>query len=231
MPRAVVFDLDYTLAVPRRDRATILEEVTAATGAPALTREEYLAAHRRNLTTETREPIFEDLLGQSDVDPAAVARVYRETIADDLEPLPGVEAMLSDLRDEYRVGLLTNGPIRAQRDKLETLGWEDAFDAALVTGELEAGKPDPRAFEAVVDELDVPLAEAVYVGDEVEADIRGATEAGMAAIQVLLETGPEPDPRAVAHVEQSAVATAVPNVATELETQCGRVGRAFRKSR
>jgi len=38
--------------------------------------------------------------------------------------------MLADLRGEYRVGLLTNGPVRAQRDKLETLGWEDAFDAA-----------------------------------------------------------------------------------------------------
>jgi putative hydrolase of the HAD superfamily len=219
MPRAVVFDLDYTLAVPRRDRATILEEATAAAGAPSLTRAEYLEAHRRNLTTESREPIFADLLAGSgsDVDPAAVAAAYRETIADALEPLPGVEAMLADLRTEYRVGLLTNGPIRAQRDKLETLGWEDAFDAALVTGELEAGKPDPRAFEAIAAELDVDPADAVYVGDEVAADVRGATEAGMRAVQVLLEDGPDPHPRAVAHVPQDEVATAVPGIVAELE--------------
>ena len=143
--------------------------------------------------------------------------VKGETIADALEPLPGVEAMLADIRGEYRVGLLTNGPVRAQRDKLETLGWNDAFDAAVVTGELEAGKPDPRAFEAITDELNVAPAEAVYVGDEVEADIRGATEAGLAAIQVVLEDGPDPDPRAVAHVEQEAVATAVPEVVARLE--------------
>ncbi|WP_226480285.1 HAD family hydrolase [Natrinema amylolyticum] len=219
MPRAVVFDLDYTLAVPQRDRTTILEEATAATGAPSLTRESYLEAHRRNLTSETREPIFADLLAdsESDTDPAAVATAYRETIAEALEPLPGVEAMLADLRGEYRVGLLTNGPVRAQRDKLETLGWEDAFDAALVTGELEAGKPDPRAFEAITGELGVDPADAVYVGDEVEADIRGATEAGMRAIQVLLADGPDPDPRAVAHVEQADVATAVPDVLADLE--------------
>ncbi|WP_254531417.1 HAD family hydrolase [Natrinema gelatinilyticum] len=217
MPQAVVFDLDYTLAVPRRDRATILEEATAVTGAPALTREEYLAAHRRNLTTETREPIFADLLAESDTDPAAVATAYRETIADDLEPVPGVEAMLSEFREEYRVGLLTNGPVRAQRDKLATLGWEDAFDAALVTGELEAGKPDPRAFEAIVDELDVAPTDAVYVGDEVEADVLGATEAGLRAVQVVLEDGPRPDPRAIDHLEQTEIATALPGIVAGLE--------------
>ncbi|WP_226007848.1 HAD family hydrolase [Natrinema salinisoli] len=219
MLRAVVFDLDYTLAVPRRDRTTILEEAAAATDAPSLTRDAYLEAHRRNLTSETREPIFADLLEgtESDADPAAVATAYRETISDALEPLPGVEAMLADLRGEYRVGLLTNGPVRAQRDKLETLGWEDAFDAALVTGELEAGKPDPRAFEAITGELGVDPADAVYVGDEVEADVRGATETGLRAIQVLLEDGPDPDPRAVAHVEQTEIATVLPDILGDLE--------------
>lgn len=100
MPRAVVFDLDYTLAVPTRDRATLLSEATTVADAPSLSREEYLAAHRRNLTRETREPIFADLLAEleTDADPAAVADAYRETIADALEPLPGVESMLADLR-------------------------------------------------------------------------------------------------------------------------------------
>ena len=224
MPRAVVFDLDYTLAVPTQDRTTILQRAAAAAGAPSLSREEYLAAHRRNLTRETREPIFADLLEdrETDADPADVADSYRETIAETLEPLPGVEPMLEELRREYRVGLLTNGPVRAQRDKLATLGWEDAFDAALVTGELEAGKPDPRAFESIAAELNVELEDAVYVGDEVEADIRGATSAGMAAVQVLLEDGPDSDPRAVAHVDQSAIAAELPRVLESLELELER---------
>ncbi|WP_137288192.1 HAD family hydrolase [Natronorubrum halophilum] len=214
MPRAVVFDLDYTLAVPTQDRATILQAATTAAGAPALTREEYLEAHRQNLTRETREPIFADLLEgrETDADPATVADAYRETIAASLEPLPGVESMLEELRREYRVGLLTNGPVRAQRDKITTLGWERAFDAALVTGELEAGKPDRRAFDAILRELDVDREDAIYVGDEVEADIYGATNAGLEAIQVLLEDGPDPDPRAVAHVHQADVATNIPSL-------------------
>ncbi|WP_265112343.1 HAD family hydrolase [Halosolutus halophilus] len=219
MPRAVVFDLDYTLAVPQRDRAAILSEATEAADAPDLSRDDYLAAHRRNLTRETREPIFEDLLADrdSDADPGELARAYRETIASALEPLPGVEGMLDRLREAYCVGLLTNGPVRAQRDKLSTLDWEDAFDAALVTGELEAGKPDPRAFQAIAAELGVDPADAVYVGDEIEADVYGATNADMAVIQVLRPNGPESDPRAIGHVEQAEVATAVPRILDSME--------------
>ncbi|MWV38274.1 HAD family hydrolase [Natrialba sp. INN-245] len=219
MTRAVIFDLDYTLAVPRRDRETILEEAVEAVNAPALTRSEYLEAHRNNLTQESREPIFAALLErrESDADPAELAAAYRQTIAEAIEPLPGVERMLEELRANYRVGLLTNGPVRAQRDKLATLGWERVFDAALVTGELEAGKPDPRAFEAITNELGVEPSEAIYVGDEVDADVAGATGAGMRAIQVLLADGPDPDPRAIAHVEQSVIADVLPNVLEDLK--------------
>ncbi|APX96282.1 HAD family hydrolase [Natronorubrum daqingense] len=223
MLRAVVFDLDYTLAVPSRTREMILQDATAEAGAPELSREAYLEAHGENLTRETREPIFADLLEdrETDADPATLAKTYRETIAESLEALPGVEAMLEDLTEEYRVGLLTNGPVRAQRDKLETLGWEDAFDAALVTGELEAGKPDPRAFEAITTELDVDPAEALYVGDDVEADVAGGTNAGLSVVQVLLEDGPGKDPRADAAVEQSAIADSLPEVVASLERRVG----------
>jgi putative hydrolase of the HAD superfamily len=226
MLQAVVFDLDYTLAVPQRDRTTILEAATDAAGAPDLSRADYLEAHRRNLTQETREPIFTELLEgrETEAEPAEVAAAYRDEIAADLEALPDVELMLAELSERYRIGLLTNGPVRAQRDKLETLGWENAFDAALVTGELEAGKPDPRAFEAIAGELGVEPERTVYVGDEVEADIEGATGAGMTAIQILLEDGPGPDPRAAAHVEQEAVATAVPDVVDTLEEADSTIG-------
>ncbi|MDJ1431692.1 HAD family hydrolase [Halostagnicola sp. A-GB9-2] len=219
MVEAIVFDLDETLAVPDRDRETILEDVTAAAGTPSISREAYLDAHSQNLTKHTREPIFADLLAdrETDADAEALAVAYRETIADSLSPIPGVELLLEDLKAAYSVGLLTNGPVRAQRDKLETLGWENTFDAALVTGELEAGKPDPRAFEAILSELAVEAGNAVYVGDNIEADIAGATNAGMNAIQVLKSDGPAPDDRALAHLEQDSIATELPTVLEMLE--------------
>ncbi|WP_435184635.1 HAD family hydrolase [Halobellus sp. EA9] len=211
---AVGFDLDETLAVPTRDRATILGDAAETADAPPLSREAYLEAHRRNLTRETRTPIFADLLADhdTDVDPERVATAYREEIADALVPVPEIEPFLTRLRSEYRVGLLTNGPRLAQRDKLATLGWNDMFDTALVTGELDAGKPDPAAFEALLDALGTDPGETAYVGDDVDADIAGAAEAGLVPIQVLYEGGPEPSPRAAVHLPREDLVTRLPEV-------------------
>ena len=237
MLRAVVFDLDDTLAVTDRDRAQLLEEATATADAPSISRSAYVETHREHLTTDSRTPIFAALLeerarqehetddgspektettgSELAVDPEVLAMAYHEAITDALTPVPGVETMLERLGDTYRIGLLTNGPVRAQREKLAALGWESTFDVALVTGELEAGKPDDRAFAAVLAELDVTADEAVYVGDDVDADVGGATAAGIRAIHVL---GPdtEPDSQAVAHVERDALATELPEILTGL---------------
>lgn len=216
-PSAVVFDLDYTLAVVRRDRATLLAEAAATADVPVdFSREEYGAAHQRAHAHETRAPIFADLLGEDDAG-EALAEAYRTVIAHDLEPIDDAEALIADLRERYKVGLLTNGPVLAQRDKLATLGWEGLFDAAVVTGELEAGKPDPGAFEAILDALDVPPERAVYVGDSVEADVVGASEAGLFVVQVCYPGGPAPDPRADVHVDRADLTAELPAIVRELD--------------
>ncbi|GGJ02736.1 hypothetical protein GCM10008995_10630 [Halobellus salinus] len=211
---AVGFDLDETLAVPARDRETILEDAVATVDGPPLTREGYLDAHSRNLTSATREPIFAALLDgrDTDVEPARLAGIYRRKIADALAPLSGVEAFLRRLRDTYRVGLLTNGPSVAQRDKLTTLGWTNLFDATLVTGDLNAGKPDSAAFEALLDALGSDPGQTVYVGDDVDTDIAGAADAGLVPVQVTFEDGPPASPRAAAHVQRTRLVAELPDL-------------------
>lgn len=210
---AVAFDLDDTLAVTRVDRATLLAEALREAGAPQRSREAYLQAHAENLTARSREPVFERLFaGVDDVDAAAVAEAYRNRVNAALEPVPGVEAMLSDLRKRYRLGLLTNGPVVAQRSKLEALGWTDAFDAALVTGELAAGKPEPAAFESLLAELGTDASATVFVGNDVTADVQGAVATGIDAVQVCYPGGPARDPDAFAHVERDELAAELPRL-------------------
>jgi|GEM_PF-296525 haloacid dehalogenase superfamily, subfamily IA, variant 3 with third motif having DD or ED/haloacid dehalogenase superfamily, subfamily IA, variant 1 with third motif having Dx(3-4)D or Dx(3-4)E len=165
--RGVAFDLDYTLAVPDRDRETLLAEAVDQADAPPISRREYIQAHRNHLTTESRAPIFAELLGgdATDTDPDRLAAAYREAVTTALVPIPDAEQLLGELRADYRVGLLTNGPVRAQRSKIEYLDWEPLFDTTLVTGELAAGKPDVAAFDALLAELGTAPEETVFIGD------------------------------------------------------------------
>lgn len=225
---AVGFDLDYTLAVPDRERSAILLDALDAVGVPrdALDepRDAYLRAHARHLDRETREPVFESLLSGagvetevadgSGVDPAAAARHYRDGIAAALRPVPGARDLLDRLRETYRVGLLTDGPAVAQRDKLAALGWENAFDAVLVSGELGVGKPDRRAFAALCAALRADPEHVVYVGDDPARDVVGAADAGLRTVQVL---GPDDDAheRADATVSRDEMASRLPAVLAE----------------
>lgn len=211
----VGFDLDYTLAVPDRERAAILEEAAEAVGAAPIDRADYLRVHREHLARETRAPIFADLV-EGEGRAAELARAYRESVNDALVPVDGVEELLAALRERYRVGLLTNGPTAAQRAKLAALGWTDGFDATLVSGELGVGKPDRAAFEALLDALDTAAEETVFVGDDVEADVAGATDAGLHVVQVTFPGGPAPDDRADVHLERAALATGLPAVLASL---------------
>lgn len=214
---AVVFDFDHTLTFGGRSRQEILDESTAAVGAPDMTREDYLDAHSRHLDSDSRVPIFAELLPEdSDVDPEALADAYREKVADSLEAVAGVSGMLADLKEEYALGMLTNGPAEAQQAKLDRFDWVDYFDAVVITGNIDAGKPDERAFRAVLDELGVEPAQAVYVGDDTEADVLGAKRAGMYAIQVVFEDGPDPHDEADAHVRREDIATELPRAIESL---------------
>ena len=212
--RGVAFDLDYTLAVPDRDRETLLAEAVEQADAPPISRREYIQAHRNHLTTDSRAPIFAELLADdtTETDPDQLAAAYRDAVTNALVPIPDAEALLRELRADYRVGLLTNGPVRAQRSKIEYLDWEPLFDTTLVTGELDAGKPDAAAFDALLDALGTTPQETVFIGDTPDEDISGADAVGIHTVQVLFDGGPQKDTRADAYIERDRLAADLPGL-------------------
>lgn len=52
---------------------------------------------------------------------------------------------------------------------------------------MVAGKPNPFFYKMALDDLDLPPEDVVMIGDDLEADIKGAQEAGIKA--VLVKTG------------------------------------------
>jgi putative hydrolase of the HAD superfamily len=100
-------------------------------------------------------------------------------------PFPDSVRVVSHLvADGYRVGILTNGDDRQQRDKLEVTGLAGLVHVVCTSGATGFQKPDPGAFRALAVGLGVPESECLFVGDDPDTDISGAETAGMRALLV-----------------------------------------------
>lgn len=119
---------------------------------------------------------------------ASFAATARHVVYEDVEPA------LAELRESHALALVTNGAPCLQREKLAGSGLAHWFDAVVVSGDLGAGKPDPRVFEHALALLGQP-PDPVMVGDTVERDVDGALAAGLDAIWINRSGQPRPADR------------------------------------
>ena len=91
---------------------------------------------------------------------------------------PEVRQVIAELRPTYRLGLLSNfdGRLRLILSHLE-LG--DVFDPIVLSSECGADKPAPEIFDLALNRAGVAPHETLHVGDDPEADWRGAEAAGV----------------------------------------------------
>lgn len=84
--------------------------------------------------------------------------------------------MLKQLRKNYLLAIITNGPSNAQWEKVHKLGLNmgksSLFDCILVSADLAWEKPDPRIFLAACNYLGVAPNNCIMVGDKIETDIQ-----------------------------------------------------------
>jgi putative hydrolase of the HAD superfamily len=65
---------------------------------------------------------------------------------------------------------------------LSELGLAGAMDAVVVSAEVGAVKPDPAIYHAALEQLRCEADQALFVGDSLETDVRGARAAGVRAL-------------------------------------------------
>ena len=103
-----------------------------------------------------------------------------------------VAGFLDALREDFRLGLLSNYPDGpAIRDSLKKIGLHDRFDAVVVSGDVGHVKPHALPFRTVLEKLGVQPHEAIYVGDNWLGDIQGSKRVGMSAAHILQWDTPE----------------------------------------
>jgi putative hydrolase of the HAD superfamily len=97
-------------------------------------------------------------------------------------------ALLESLRQRgLKLGLVSNAldpPWLLHRD-LSEAGVAERVDVAVFSSEVGRRKPDPAIFRRALEALDVEPAAALFVGDRLYEDVRGANEVGMRTVQAL----------------------------------------------
>ncbi len=98
---------------------------------------------------------------------------------------PDAAAMLRKLKDKYRLGVVSNFAIPECVHKLLKAARIDRFfEVIVVSGAVNKRKPAAEIFQSALKLLNVTAAEAVFVGDTIDADIEGAKAVGMRAIYI-----------------------------------------------
>ncbi len=144
----------------------------------AETMRQWLSAYRLQVWEETLRQlkVAQSLLADEMARHFFEERRRRHTVYDDVRPA------LDSLKGRYAIGLLTNGAVDLQQEKIDGSGLAGYFDATVISGEIGVGKPDTSPFLLVAERLGVAVGETVMVGNSLGSDIAGARTAGMKSI-------------------------------------------------
>ena len=97
-------------------------------------------------------------------------------------------ALLESLRERgLKLGVVSNAldPGWLLHRDLERMGVEQRLDFSVFSSEVGTRKPHPAIFERALAELGVEPGRALFVGDRLYEDVRGAGELGMTTVQAL----------------------------------------------
>lgn len=93
--------------------------------------------------------------------------------------------MIENLKNKYRLFIITNGTGRQVERKLTYLGLNfHDFDPRIYCYDQRWVKPEPAPFLAAIESLELKPEEIVYIGDREDIDIEGANAVGMKTIFV-----------------------------------------------
>lgn len=124
----------------------------------------------------------------------------REMLAHPVETLPGVDEVVAELAEKYRLVLITKGDLLDQERKLAASGLGDQFAAVEIVSEK-----DRSTYERIFARHGTGPTEAVMAGNSMKSDVLPAIAAGAFGVHIPyhvtwaheLADAPENEPRYV----------------------------------
>ncbi|HEX6312863.1 MAG TPA: HAD family hydrolase [Acidimicrobiia bacterium] len=166
-------------------------------------RDHYIAWQRERLLA---------MLAETDVHPGEYEQIFEKLRAGAaqrvLEAYPEVPDVLRDLRSRgLRLAICSNWDWDLA-DAVDEAGLTELVDVQVSSAWAGARKPHPRIFRSTLEQVDVPAAETLFVGDSWGPDVEGPRAVGMTPAY-LVRDGHWPDPGAPEEVRATGVATLV----------------------
>jgi putative hydrolase of the HAD superfamily len=190
MMKSVIFDLDGTLL----DRDASVEQFISvqydrlSEHLNHIPKNDYTA---RFIELDCHGHVWKDKVYQSLVSEFAIEGMSWQSLLEDYEmqfqfhcvPFQFLTEMLNELKkQDYLLGIITNGRSPFQARAIDGLGIRDYFDAILISEAEQVRKPQVEIFQRAMNRLAVLASDSVFVGDHPEADIIGAKSAMMKTI-------------------------------------------------
>lgn len=97
---------------------------------------------------------------------------------------PGIAALLTKLRKQFTLVVITNGPEFSQVVKVERVNLKDYVDHIIIGGQEPEQKPAVSIFEKALRLADCHKSEAIHFGDSLSCDVQGANNAGIRAVWI-----------------------------------------------
>ncbi len=95
---------------------------------------------------------------------------------------PYTHEILTYLRKKYNLYIITNGFEEVQFRKIRNCNLEKYFSKIITSEKAGVQKPHQKIFEYALNEAGARKEDSIMVGDDLEGDIRGAKDFGMAQV-------------------------------------------------
>lgn len=192
--KAICFDFDGTLAEFTGDFSSYVSAcferlLVEPTPDIVQTFNQYLRSEGHS----TSVMAFEQTCGHFDIpiplNPEGVYQYNIDTYAAHIELLPNARSLLEYFADLPKA-IITNGPADMQWAAIRKVGIADLFKAILVSGDADVAvrKPSPKIFQLACKRLGVRPEETLMIGDNLEADVQGAINAGLQGLHIAQKT-------------------------------------------
>ena len=122
---------------------------------------------------------FRDTLNLDDEYHAKLSKTYWHYFCNTCIYEEGAKEYLHSIRSAYRLGIISNGIGKAQRQRLNVGQIDHMFESIVVSDEVGIRKPNKEIFEYSLQQLGLSSHEVLYIGDSITDDYQGAKNAGI----------------------------------------------------